>query len=116
MRRAVVPLVLEARGLDVTPGLITRLRGHGDSQGTAILELILEEEIRHVAAGWRWFRWEARRRGFDARASWAELVRTRFKGKIKPPFNQAAREAAGFDAGWSLELPPAPTGAAVHRP
>ncbi len=97
-RLAVVPLVLEARGLDVTPGMIARLRGHGDGEGVAVLELILEEEIRHVAAGARWFNWEAARRGLDAPSTWAELVRTRFKGKIKPPFNQAARAAAGFDA------------------
>jgi len=101
-RLAVVPLVLEARGLDVTPGLITRLRGHGDGQGAAVLELILEEEIRHVAAGWRWFRWVAKRRGLEAKTAWARLVHTRYKGKIKPPFNQAARVAAGFDAQWSV--------------
>ncbi|MCH8917059.1 MAG: ferritin-like domain-containing protein [Alphaproteobacteria bacterium] len=106
-RLAVVPLVLEARGLDVTPGMITRLRGHGDGEGAAMLELILEEEIRHVAAGWRWFRWVAERRGMDPPAAWAGLVRTRYKGKIKPPFNQAARLAAGFDAGW-LELVSSP--------
>jgi uncharacterized ferritin-like protein (DUF455 family) len=112
----VVPLVLEARGLDVTPGMITRLRGHGDGEGATVLEFILEEEIRHVAAGWRWFRWLAERRGLEAPAAWAELVRTRFKGKIKPPFNHEARQAAGFDAGWSdLASSPVGAGTPAHR-
>ena len=115
-RLAVVPLVLEARGLDVTPGMITRLRGHGDGEGTAVLELILKEEIRHVAAGWRWFRWVAEGRGLDARDTWVGLVRARFKGQIKPPFNQAARVAAGFDADWSvLALSPVSTEEQVYR-
>lgn len=96
-RLAVVPLVLEARGLDVSPGMINRLRGHGDKEGTAVLERILNEEIRHVAAGWRWFRWLAAKRGLDAPTAWTHLVGTRFKGDIKPPFNHAARQAAGFD-------------------
>ncbi len=115
-RLAVVPLVLEARGLDVTPGMITRLRGHGDGEGTAVLELILEEEIRHVAAGWHWFRWVAERRGLDAPAAWARLVRARFKGEIKPPFNDAARAAAGFDADWSVLVSSPVTAAEPVRP
>jgi uncharacterized ferritin-like protein (DUF455 family) len=115
-RLAVVPLVLEARGLDVTPNMITRLRGHDDGDGAAVLELILEEEIRHVAAGWRWFRWIAESRGLDAPDAWVRLVRTRFKGEIKPPFNQAARVAAGFDADWSvLALSPVSAEEQVHR-
>jgi uncharacterized ferritin-like protein (DUF455 family) len=114
-RLAVVPLVLEARGLDVTPNMITRLRGHGDGEGTTVLELILKEEIRHVAAGWRWFRWVAEGRGLDTRDTWVRLVRARFKGQIKPPFNQAARMAAGFDAGWSaVALSPVSEEEKVH--
>lgn len=100
-RLAVVPLVLEARGLDVTPDMIARLKRFGDDQGAAVLELILNEEIGHVACGWRWFRWLADRRGLDAPSAWARLVRTRFKGDIKPPFNEAARAAAGFAVDWS---------------
>jgi uncharacterized ferritin-like protein (DUF455 family) len=102
-RLAVVPLVLEARGLDVTPGMIERLESYGDHEGAEILRLILEQEIGHVAAGRRWFDWLAERRGLDTRAAWRNLVKARFKGVLKPPFNQAAREAAGFDPKW-IEL------------
>ncbi|HSR55675.1 MAG TPA: ferritin-like domain-containing protein [Alphaproteobacteria bacterium] len=99
-RLAVVPLVLEARGLDVTPGMIQRLESHGDSEGADILRIILKEEIGHVAKGRRWFQWEAERRGEDPAWIWAELVRSRFRGELKPPFNFDAREAAGFDPAW----------------
>lgn len=102
-RLAVVPLVLEARGLDVTPGMIERMESYGDAEGAEILRLILAQEIGHVAAGRRWFEWVAERRGLDARAAWRSLVKARFKGVLKPPFNEAARGAAGFDPGW-IEL------------
>jgi uncharacterized ferritin-like protein (DUF455 family) len=99
-RLAVVPLVLEARGLDVTPGMIDRLGSYGDAEGTEILNLILEQEIGHVAAGQRWFVWLAARRGLDPRTAWKDLVTARFKGTLKPPFNEAARRSAGFDPRW----------------
>jgi uncharacterized ferritin-like protein (DUF455 family) len=106
-RLAVVPLVLEARGLDVTPGMIVRLGNYGDIQGKAVLEVILAEEIGHVAAGRRWFEWLAGRRGLDAPTAWDHLVRTRFKGNIKTPLNEAARAAAGFGSAWH-DTAPAP--------
>jgi uncharacterized ferritin-like protein (DUF455 family) len=109
-RLAVVPLVLEARGLDVTPGMITRLESFGDTEGADILRLILKEEIGHVAAGQRWFAWLAARRGLDPATTWGDLVKARFKGVLKPPFNEAAREAAGFDPTWIK----AATGPAPH--
>jgi uncharacterized ferritin-like protein (DUF455 family) len=99
-RLAVVPLVLEARGLDVTPDMISGLEAHGDADGAAVLKLIYEEEIRHVAAGRRWFEWLADARGLDAPALWGDLVQRRFKGVLKPPFNQQARDAAGFGTAW----------------
>jgi uncharacterized ferritin-like protein (DUF455 family) len=106
-RLAVVPLVLEARGLDVTPGMIERLHSYGDAEGTDILNLILEQEIGDVATGQRWFAWLAARRGLDARTAWKDLVTERFKGTLKPPFNKAARRSAGFDPGWveALSVP-----------
>ncbi|MDH3241355.1 MAG: ferritin-like domain-containing protein [Alphaproteobacteria bacterium] len=99
-RLAVVPLVLEARGLDVTPGMIERLESFGDGEGADILRLILAQEIGHVAAGRRWFGWLAARRGLEPRAAWRRLVKARFKGVLKPPFNGPARQAAGFDPSW----------------
>ncbi len=99
-RLAVVPLVLEARGLDVTPDMIVRLKGFGDVDGAAALEVILAEEIGHVAIGRRWFEWLAHKRGLDPPAAWAALVGARFKGEIKAPLNETARAAAGFGAAW----------------
>lgn len=97
-RLAVVPLVLEARGLDVTPDMIERMARFGDEESAAALRRIYEEEIGHVAAGMRWFRWEAARRGLDPAATWRALVARHFRGRLKPPFNEAARSAAGLPA------------------
>jgi uncharacterized ferritin-like protein (DUF455 family) len=103
-RLAVVPLVLEARGLDVTPGMIARLESYGDTDGVEILKRILDDEIGHVAMGRRWFERLAAARGLDARSAWAELVAARFKGVLKPPFNAPARNAAGFGADWMAAI------------
>lgn len=99
-RLAVVPLVLEARGLDVTPAMIARLRSVGDSASADILEIIYRDEIGHVAVGKRWFDHVVRRRGQDPIDCWQGLVRRFFKGGVKPPFNIEAREAAGFSAAF----------------
>jgi uncharacterized ferritin-like protein (DUF455 family) len=96
-RLAVVPLVLEARGLDVTPAMIGRLARAGDHDSAALLEIILADEIGHVAAGARWFRWECARRGLDPATTYRDLVRRHFRGALKPPFNEAARTAAGME-------------------
>ncbi len=95
-RLAVVPLVLEARGLDVTPRLIAKLEGAGDAAGAALLRVILAEEITHVAAGKRWFDFLCARRGLAPVPTWRALVGRHFKGRIKPPFNVEARRAAGL--------------------
>ena len=95
-RLAVVPMVLEARGLDVTPGMIAKLEGVGDHDSAAALRMIYDDEIGHVAIGMRWFDALARRQGLEPRNTWQELVRSRFKGALKPPFNDAGREAAGL--------------------
>jgi uncharacterized ferritin-like protein (DUF455 family) len=97
-RMALVPRVLEARGLDVTPGMITRLRGLGDHASADILALILEEEVAHVAVGSRWFKWCCERDGVDPTATFATLVEGEAKGAIRGPFNREARHAAGFAA------------------
>lgn len=97
-RLAVVPLVLEARGLDVTPSMIVNLTRAGDAESAAVLQRIYDDEIGHVAIGWRWFRHVASARGLDAEAEWPALVRQHFRGRLKPPFNEAAREQAGLAA------------------
>ncbi len=103
-RLAVVPLVLEARGLDVTPAMIERLDRLGDAESAAILRVIYDEEIAHVAAGQRWFRWLCERRGLAPAATYQHEVRRHFKGLLKPPFNRAGRSAAGLDADWYESL------------
>jgi uncharacterized ferritin-like protein (DUF455 family) len=99
-RLAVVPLVLEARGLDVTPAMIERLRAVGDGESAAILEVIYRDEIGHVAVGKRWFDHLVGLAGLNPVACWQGLVRRYFKGGVKPPFNIPARDAAGFSAAF----------------
>ena len=97
-RMALVPRVLEARGLDVTPGMIVKLRSLGDDATADILDIILREEVAHVAAGSRWYRWHCRRAGVEPRARFRELLREYASGVLHKPFNTEARLAAGFDA------------------
>jgi uncharacterized ferritin-like protein (DUF455 family) len=96
-RMALVPRVLEARGLDVTPGMIVKLRALGDDATADILEIILREEIAHVAAGSRWFRWYCELAGVEPRKRFRELLREYAGGYLHGPFNLEARLAAGFD-------------------
>jgi uncharacterized ferritin-like protein (DUF455 family) len=95
-RMALVPRVLEARGLDVTPGMMERLRRQGDERTVAILEVILREEVAHVAAGTRWFHWCCDRDGIEPEATFAQLLTDYMNGSLRGPFNLDARRAAGF--------------------
>lgn len=95
-RLAIVPMVLEARGLDVTPGTIGRVRAHGDESGARILERILDDEIRHVRFGTNHFVAIARERSEMPADLWKKLVNAHFRGELKPPFNDSARSAAGL--------------------
>jgi uncharacterized ferritin-like protein (DUF455 family) len=97
-RMALVPRVLEARGLDVTPGMIERLRAVGDHATVAILETILREEVAHVAAGSRWYAWCCARAHVDPETMFADLIARFARGAIRGPFNIDARLAAGFTA------------------
>jgi uncharacterized ferritin-like protein (DUF455 family) len=97
-RLAVVPLVLEARGLDVTPEMVARLDRAGDMPSAEILRRIYRDEIGHVAVGLRWFDRLCRMRGLVSEEVFHERVRRCFKGDLKPPFNHKARAAAGFPA------------------
>ena len=98
VRMALVPRVLEARGLDVTPGMIARLRGNGDAASADILEVILREEVAHVAAGSRWYHWCCEREGLAPVREFIRLVREVARSNIRGPFNHPARAAAGFGA------------------
>jgi uncharacterized ferritin-like protein (DUF455 family) len=97
-RMAMVPRFLEARGLDVTPNLIERLRSLGDDRTVAILEIILRDEIRHVAIGTKWFRFACRQRDVDPSTEFPRLISIYLKGRVKGPFNRPDREQAGFEA------------------
>ena len=103
-RLAVVPLVLEARGLDVTPAMIDKLRHVEDDDSAAVLQVIYAEEIGHVAIGKRWFDCVCARRGLAPLETWQALVRRHFKGRLKPPFNEPARAQAGLPADFYSEL------------
>ncbi|MES0874453.1 ferritin-like domain-containing protein [Sinimarinibacterium thermocellulolyticum] len=95
LRMALVPRVLEARGLDVTPGMMNRVREVGDGDTLAILDLILREEVRHVAIGTRWFRHLCAQRGIEPVATFRHLLREHGV-RLHPPLNLDARAAAGF--------------------
>lgn len=95
-RLAIVPMVLEARGLDVTPATLNRVRSQGDEHGTRILQRILDDEIRHVGFGTKHFVALAEARGESPQKAWKKLVERHFKGVLKPPFNDSARLAAGL--------------------
>ncbi|MHC9084673.1 ferritin-like domain-containing protein [Luteimonas sp. RIT-PG2_3] len=95
-RMALVPRVLEARGLDVTPGMIVKLRALGDDATADVLEIILREEVPHVAAGSHWFRWHCERQGVAPEPRFRELLSGYARAVLHGPFNIEARSAAGF--------------------
>lgn len=99
-RVAIAPLVLEARGLDVTPGMIKKLKSVGDVQSVAVLEVIYAEEIGHVAIGARWFKYLAAQQPETPESFFHALVRTHFRGQIKSPFNEKARTIAGLSRAY----------------
>ncbi|MBD9495467.1 MULTISPECIES: ferritin-like domain-containing protein [unclassified Ensifer] len=95
-RLAVVPLILEARGLDVTPALQAKMRETGDFESAAVLDVIYEDEKGHVAVGAKWFRFLCAREKKDPAATFQQLVRANFRGPLKAPFNDIARAEAGL--------------------
>ena len=106
-RLAIVPMVLEARGLDVTPATVARFEAGGDARSAAILRRIYRDEIRHVAIGTNWFKSVCESREIAVVSEWQRLVGTHFRGRLKPPFHDSARDQAGlsreFDAGVAGE-------------
>lgn len=96
MRMALVPRVLEARGLDVTPGMIKRLRHQDYKKAVSILQVIYDEEIGHVEAGSRWFKYICSQQQLDPDTTYRRLVKQYAKNKIRKPINDEARLQAGF--------------------
>jgi hypothetical protein len=97
-RMALVPRTLEARGLDASPQVRARLIGAGDHAAAAIVDVILRDEIGHVAIGNRWYRHLCAQRGLDPLAAYAALAAHHEAPRLRPPFNLQARLQAGFDA------------------
>ena len=95
-RMALVPRTLEARGLDATPPIQAKLRAAGDERAVAILDVILRDEVGHVAIGNRWYRWLCERDGHDPQALYPQLAARHAAPRLRPPFNRSARLAAGF--------------------
>ena len=103
-RLAVVPLILEARGLDITPSLLGQITEVGDHQSAAIFEIIYRDELGHVAVGAKWFRYLCLRQGLEPSRAFQDLVRRYFRGPLKPPFNDFARCRAGLTPGFYRAL------------
>ncbi|MFZ2541508.1 MAG: ferritin-like domain-containing protein [Gallionella sp.] len=100
-RIALVPRTMEARGLDVVPSIRDKLAQAGDMAAAAILDIILRDEIGHVAIGNRWYSYLCEQRGQEAVATYAQLAREYAAPVLRGPFNLKARRAAGFS---ELEL------------
>lgn len=96
VRMALVPRVLEARGLDVTPGIIKRLRQAGDEKTAAALEIILRDEAGHVAIGSHWFKCFCHQRGLNPEQTFRALISEYFSGQMYGPYYYEARQQAGF--------------------
>ena len=95
-RLAIVPMVLEARALDITPATIVRFQGAGDEMSARMLQRIMTDEIRHVSAGTTWFGHATKRLGVNPASHYQILVKRHFRGALKPPFNDSARQQAGL--------------------
>jgi len=95
-RLAIVPRFMEARGLDVTPAMIEKFKVTGDQQSVSILSRILEDEVRHVAAGSYWFKFLCEQQSVNPEKKFQELIMKYYKGKPKGPFNREMRIIAGF--------------------
>ncbi|MBN2646544.1 MAG: ferritin-like domain-containing protein [Thiotrichales bacterium] len=106
IRMALVPRTLEARGLDVTPAMIQKLRALGDKRGVEILKVLLRDEIGHVEVGSRWFRALCVERGLNPFETFQKILADYFHGDLRGPFNYEARRQAGFceqEIAWLAE-------------
>lgn len=107
VRMALVPRVLEARGLDATPAIVEKLKSVNDAKAVEILGIIERDEIGHVAIGSRWYLYLCEQRGLDPLATFKALLKEYDAPPLKPPFNYAGRKAGGFsqeELGWLESL------------
>ena len=98
VRMAIVPRVLEARGLDVTPAMIKKFENIGDDKTVTILNTIYEDEIGHVEIGSYWFNYLCQKNGQDSQKTFRELIAQYFSDGLRGPFNIEARRSAGFSS------------------
>ncbi len=103
-RLAVVPMVLEARGLDVTPAMVERFSAQDDQVSAKILTRIYTDEIRHVGVGTKWFESRAHEMDIKSEDFWKTLVTRYFRGSLKAPFNDSARQKAGLTRDYYMPL------------
>jgi uncharacterized ferritin-like protein (DUF455 family) len=103
-RLAIVPLVLEARGLDVTPAIIKKFQAADDQKSVEALKIIYQEEIHHVRAGQCWFNYLCKNKNLNPEQTYHKLVNQYFTGKLKPPFNIEARNEAGLEETFYMPL------------
>jgi uncharacterized ferritin-like protein (DUF455 family) len=103
-RLAIVPMVLEARGLDVTPAMIERFEGQGDTASARILKRIYSDEIGHVLAGTKWYESACGEQQILPKSYWKMLVNRHFRGELKPPFNDSARSRAGLTRDYYAQV------------
>lgn len=96
VRMALVPRVMEARGLDVTPGIIERFQNIGDDKSVSVLQIIMRDEVGHVEIGSRWFHYLCDQRQLPREETYLDLMSQYAKGRIKPPLHREARLSAGF--------------------
>ncbi len=103
-RMALVPRTLEARGLDAAPPMRKKLAAAGDHRAAEILDIILRDEVGHVAIGNQWFRWLCTQRGLEPVSAYADLAQRYGAPRLRGPFNLPARRAAGFDEAELAQL------------
>lgn len=103
-RLAIVPMVLEARGLDVTPAMVDRFSAHDDAVTAKILTRIYTDEIRHVGVGTKWFESRSNEMNQTSEDYWQTLVKKHFRGSLKAPFNDSARQKAGLTQDYYMPL------------
>lgn len=103
-RLAIVPMVLEARGLDITLDTVKRFQEQGDPMTARVLNRIYHDEINHVSFGTKWFEWHCEGQKIDPHSHWKNLVKLHFRGGLKPPFNDSARQAAGLTQDYYLGI------------
>lgn len=96
VRMALVPRVLEARGLDVTPGIVKKLKNIGDDRAVEILAIVHRDEIGHVETGTRWFRYLCEQRDLNSEEVFKDLINKYMKGVLRGPFDHDVRKRAGF--------------------